>query len=162
MTVVNHDKNLPEVLPELILKKVFVMFMSNRRVTKLLLHIDDNTGLFCFYFRTKIKHHMKKHYKTILSGCIIMSVTAFCFNQTALAQCTPASASGILNINNVNTTLLNGGDGWWDLYNPKYEVPKGSGKHSMFAGGLWIGGTDSAGNIKLAAQTYRQIGRAHV
>ena len=42
--------------------------------------------------------------------------------------------------------------------NGRYEIPKGSGKHSMFAGALWIGGYDDNGQLKVAGQTYRQSG----
>lgn len=77
--------------------------------------------------------------------------------------CDPASQSMDLDINNVRTKLLNGGDMWWDLNNPKYEIPKVSDpnavrKHSLFAGALWIGGRDNGGSLKLAAMTYRQKG----
>lgn len=73
--------------------------------------------------------------------------------------CTPPSASAQLDINNVRCMLYNGGDMWWDLVgNPRYEIPKGSGKHSMFAASLWIGGLDAADQMRVAAQTYRQDG----
>jgi len=77
--------------------------------------------------------------------------------------CDPASQSVDLDINNVRTKLLNGGDMWWDLNNPKYEIPKITDpnavrKHSLFAGAIWIGGKDNGGNLKLAAMTYRQSG----
>jgi hypothetical protein len=77
--------------------------------------------------------------------------------------CEPASQSVDLDINNVRTKLLNGGDMWWDLNNPKYEVPKISDpnavrKHSLFSGAIWIGGKDNGGSLKLAAMTYRQRG----
>ena len=37
------------------------------------------------------------------------------------------------------------------------EIPKNSGKHTVFTGQLWVGGIDSAsGNVYAAAQTYRQ------
>jgi len=77
--------------------------------------------------------------------------------------CEPATQSADLDINNVRTKILNGGDMWWDLNNPKYEVPKVTDanavrKHSMFSGALWIGGLDDGGNLKLAAMTYRQRG----
>ncbi|HMT29555.1 MAG TPA: hypothetical protein PKD91_09780, partial [Bacteroidia bacterium] len=74
------------------------------------------------------------------------------------ALCSPATSQTELNINNVRTTILAGADMWWDLSNAKYEVPVGSGKHSLFAGSLWIGGIDGGGQIKVAAQTYRQSG----
>src|SRR5690606_20804150 len=54
--------------------------------------------------------------------------------------------------------ILGSGDMWWDLNDAKYEVPKNSNKHSMFAGALWLGGYDEANQLKLAAMTYRQTG----
>lgn len=79
------------------------------------------------------------------------------------ANCLPSSASAELNINNVRCLLHNGGDMWWDLTNnPRYEVPKVSNpadaRHSAFAASLWIGGIDNDGNLRVAAQTYRQSG----
>jgi hypothetical protein len=75
------------------------------------------------------------------------------------ASCRPASAQTDLDINNVRTTIYNGGDMWWDLTNsPRYEIPKGSRAHSSFASSLWIGGLDAGGQLKVAAQTYRQSG----
>ena len=77
--------------------------------------------------------------------------------------CEPATQTVDMDINNVRTKLLNGGDMWWDLNNPKYEVPKVKDptavrKHSLFSGAIWIGGKDNGGNLKLAAMTYRQRG----
>ncbi len=79
------------------------------------------------------------------------------------STCDPASQSVDLDVNNVRTKLLNGGDMWWDLNNPKYEIPKINDpnavrKHSLFSGAIWIGGKDNGGNLKLAAMTYRQFG----
>jgi hypothetical protein len=77
------------------------------------------------------------------------------------ANCRPATAQRDLDINNVRTTILNGGDMWWNLSNARYEIPKVQtgqvAKHSMFAGALWIGGVTS-GNLRIAGQTYRQGG----
>lgn len=80
------------------------------------------------------------------------------------ATCNPASAQIDLDINNVRTTLLNGGDMWWDLNDARYEIPKidppGSAPsiHSLFAGAIWMGGIDAGNQLKIAAQTYRQSG----
>lgn len=75
------------------------------------------------------------------------------------SDCLPPSASAQLDINNVRTLLHNGGDMWWDLVGePRYEVPKGGNRHSMFASSLWIGGLDESGQLRVAAQTYRQSG----
>jgi hypothetical protein len=78
--------------------------------------------------------------------------------------CAAPTSFAQLDINNVRTTLMNGGDMWWDLVgNPRYEVPKNNTvgatpKHALFAGAIWIGGYDGGGQLRLAAQTYRQTG----
>jgi len=75
------------------------------------------------------------------------------------AGCTPATGKMDLNLNNVKCRINTGGDMWWDLQgNALYEVPKGSGKMSMYSASLWIGGVDVNGQLKLAALRYRQIG----
>ena len=63
------------------------------------------------------------------------------------SDCEPASAQADLDINNVRTRILNGGDMWWDLSNARYEIPKlqdlnAVRKNSLFAGAIWIGGED--------------------
>jgi len=79
--------------------------------------------------------------------------------EAAEENCIPATAQTDLDINNVRAKILNGGDMWWDLVsNARYEIPINSKKHSLFASSLWIGGIDAGGQLKLAAQTYRQTG----
>ncbi|MCX6189194.1 MAG: hypothetical protein NTW54_06275, partial [Bacteroidetes bacterium] len=77
--------------------------------------------------------------------------------------CARPTAQAILDINNVRTTILNGGDMWWDLNSAKYEIPKVTDPNqrklnSIFSGSLWIGGLDGSSNLKIAANTYRQNG----
>lgn len=43
-------------------------------------------------------------------------------------------------------------------FNASYEIPKGSGKHSMFMGSIWMSGLDNGGNLYTAGQTYRERG----
>ncbi|MBE9467244.1 MAG: T9SS type A sorting domain-containing protein [Bacteroidetes bacterium] len=74
------------------------------------------------------------------------------------AGCVPASAMTYLDLNNVRALILNGGDMWWDLSKAKYEVPKGSGKMSLYAGAIWIGGVDVNGQLRMAAQMHRNEG----
>lgn len=78
-------------------------------------------------------------------------------------DCDPATQQADLDVNNVRTRILNGGDMWWDLSNARYEVPKiedinSVRKNSLFSGAIWIGGEDGGGNLRLAAMTYRQRG----
>ncbi|OFY67255.1 MAG: hypothetical protein A3H98_02025 [Bacteroidetes bacterium RIFCSPLOWO2_02_FULL_36_8] len=76
-----------------------------------------------------------------------------------LSGCANPTGEEYLDINNVRAMVLTGGDMWWDgLQNPHYEIPKGSGKMSLFTGALWLGGVDDGNNLKIAAQTYRQNG----
>ncbi len=78
------------------------------------------------------------------------------------ADCAASRSETDMSINNVRARLLGGGDVWWDLSVGRYVVPKvdpASGLDevsSIFAGAVWLGGFDPVGNLKLAAQTYRQ------
>jgi hypothetical protein len=57
-----------------------------------------------------------------------------------------------LDINNVKASVHTSGSLFWDLGGTsKYEVPKGSGKTSTFAEGVWIGGYDSQKNLHISA-----------
>lgn len=77
------------------------------------------------------------------------------------AGCKPATAAIDLDINNVRSRVMTGGDMWWNqgTNTPSYEVPKGQGKHSLFAGSCWIGGIDGNGQLKVAAQLFRNNGQ---
>jgi hypothetical protein len=75
------------------------------------------------------------------------------------ASCNKSTAQTDLDINNIRTKIFINGDMWWDLIGTAtYEIPKGSGKHSLFAGAVWVGGYDNSGQLRVAAQTYRQSG----
>ncbi|MFH2141900.1 MAG: hypothetical protein ABIJ97_05725 [Bacteroidota bacterium] len=73
--------------------------------------------------------------------------------------CVQGSSSIFLDLNNVRSLIHTGGDMWWDLQGEaSYEVPKGSGKMSLFAGGIWIGGVDLNGQLRSCAVRYRSAG----
>ena len=76
------------------------------------------------------------------------------------AGCSPAQSNTQFYVNNVRTSAETGGNTWYDRGNglPFYEVPAGEGNHAIFAGALWMGGVDPAGNLKLAAIRFRQLG----
>ncbi len=73
-------------------------------------------------------------------------------------SCPEITAQADLDVNNVRAMLLGSADMWWDMANARYEIPKGGGVHAIFAGSLWIGAIDNLGQLKVAAQTYRQTG----
>jgi hypothetical protein len=84
-------------------------------------------------------------------------------NQVTLraGDCLPGASRYDQQINNVRAALLSSGDVWWDLNDAVYIVPKvqpGTGAKavsSIFTGGVWLGGKDPQGNLKLAATLYR-------
>lgn len=82
-------------------------------------------------------------------------------NEKSLAAgCVTPAGRTIFEYNNVRCMVFTGGDMWWDLQgNAFYEVPKGSGKMALFAGAIWIGGTDVNGQLRVAAARYRQVGQ---
>ena len=69
------------------------------------------------------------------------------------APCNEPTAQTDLQINNVRARIFSGGDMWWDQNESagtaQYEIPKGTGKTSLFAGSVWIGGYDATGNLRL-------------
>ena len=58
-------------------------------------------------------------------------------------------ASFNISINNIKATVLNGGDLFspFAVTNGTFEVPKGSGKSTILAAALWIGGRDVQDNV---------------
>ncbi|MFT6335969.1 MAG: hypothetical protein ACJATI_002724 [Halioglobus sp.] len=73
-------------------------------------------------------------------------------------NCQPAQANADLEINNVRARLLTGGDIWWNKEDGRYIVPKPAPGFdevsAIFAGGVWIGGVDPNGSLKLAGVQY--------
>jgi len=80
--------------------------------------------------------------------------------QAKADACSPAQAQQQFFMNNVRTAAETAGNTWYDRAAglPFYEVPAEGGNHAIFAGALWMGGTDPAGNLKLAAIRFRQVG----
>jgi hypothetical protein len=75
------------------------------------------------------------------------------------AACTRPTNQYDMQINNVRSRMHVGGHVWSDA---AYIVPKPApgelAVSALFAGGVWIGGKDRAGNTKLSAATYRSLG----
>lgn len=77
-----------------------------------------------------------------------------------VAGCEPATAIARLDFNNVSARIENGGTLWLNRGSTvaDYEVPKGGGIRSIFAGSLWMAGLSPNGQLKLAATTFRTQG----
>jgi len=74
------------------------------------------------------------------------------------ADCAPALAHSILEVNNLQAHVGAGGEIFFDAgaNSGGYEVPKNSGIYSIFAGANWMGALNEEGNLKIAATTYRK------
>ena len=64
--------------------------------------------------------------------------------------------SQTINANNILTSMHSTGQLFWDFNNAQFLVPyDGFGSPAaIFAGGLWMGGIDPAGNLRQVAVTY--------
>ncbi len=71
-----------------------------------------------------------------------------------------AIAGDYLNINNIKARVNAAGDLFSDFTftGTQFEVPKGSGKGTIYGSNLWFGGYDAGGQLHIAGQTYRQTG----
>ena len=80
--------------------------------------------------------------------------------QVKAAACAPATGMRDLEWNNVKAKIETGGNLWTDRANSRaaYEVPKGGGVSSLYAGALWLGGRSPDQQLKLAAITFRANG----
>ena len=88
---------------------------------------------------------MKKLYTII----ILTLIVGFAKSQTLNGD--------YLDINNVKAPIAADG-GLFQYGTSGTEVPIGSGKTTLYSSALWIGGYDAGGQLKMAAQTYRQNG----
>ena len=80
--------------------------------------------------------------------------------QLRSAACAPATALRNIEWNNVRALIETGGSLWQDraTSSASYEVPKGGGVSSLYAGALWMGGISPDQQLKLAALTFRGRG----
>ena len=76
---------------------------------------------------------------------------------TARVNCAGALSPIDQDINNVRARL-NIGDVWWNGGDGRYIIPKVAPGEpevsSIYSSGIWLGGFDDSGNLKLAAQQY--------
>ncbi|HYG49389.1 MAG TPA: T9SS C-terminal target domain-containing protein, partial [Flavobacteriales bacterium] len=80
---------------------------------------------------------------------------------TRAATCAPGTSRQLMEFNNVSALLEQGGLLFLDrsLSKPTYEVPKGSGVKAIYGNSLWMGGTDTNNNLRVAAiVNFRQTG----
>jgi len=74
-----------------------------------------------------------------------------------LALAFNSSQAQVLDVNNVGAGIFSNGSLFFNGSASTFEVPRGSGKTTVFASNLWIGGY-SGGQLHVGAQTYAQAG----
>jgi hypothetical protein len=140
---------------------------------------SNNLQLYCIqvddvnYANTNLQNGINTNISSFSNNCGneiygCMDSTVFNYNPNATIA-TPINcmypysqwgpqAKSTFDINGIETEV--GPAAFFFDYNngPSYEVPKGLDKHTLFAHEFWIGGIDDGGQLRLAAQTYRQSG----
>lgn len=71
--------------------------------------------------------------------------------------CAPGNATAFVDLNNVRALIGTRG-GKWTGSGASYEIPKGSLRHSIYAGGIWVAGVDVNGQLRVAARTFTSGG----
>ncbi len=114
---------------------------------------------------------MKKQFIALVLGLTVMASNALAYlgpndkagkkpSKPTLkgANCSPATARLFMEFNDVKALIEQGGSMFQNRQAnvASYEVPKGSNRFAIYAGALWMGGTDVNGQLKLAALKFRQ------
>lgn len=94
-----------------------------------------------------------------MKNLLLLFGLLFC-QQTIFAQnCANAQSQIDIHGNNIQARILNGGDLFTDFANaqffPNPDPNSLDNPATIFAAGLWMGGVDPGGNLKLAAVDYR-------
>ncbi len=84
----------------------------------------------------------------------------FCIAFTRLSAQTSFNTLDSVDVNNINAAVLVHGDMWWQPDSGKFHCyfPADSTKNISGPGAIWMSGYDAAGQLHIAAQTYRQNG----
>lgn len=87
----------------------------------------------------------------ILLSSLVLSISAITHSQINTVS---------LAANNNNVLLSDAGIMFTSIANnfPGFEVPAGSGKNVAYTAGIWIGGFDVNGQLKMSAQSYTAFG----
>lgn len=57
-----------------------------------------------------------------------------------------------ISVSNIKTMFNGSGAMFWDYEDTQFNVPKDAPTSTIFASGLWLGGYDNGGNLKIAAE----------
>jgi hypothetical protein len=94
--------------------------------------------------------------KNLIFVCLCFLLS---FSSSTAQDCAGGkSRQDMRGVNAMRAAFLNGGDMFWDLADAQFGLEAQGNRpftNTIFAGGLWMGGKDQLGNLKLAASNYR-------
>jgi len=96
--------------------------------------------------------------KNLSHHLILFLFFAFFALSVSAQDCTPPNKMTEISVNNIRALLKSNGAHFFANSIAQFEVPKGSGKTSFFAGVLWLGAMDEQNSLHVAAVRYGQIG----
>src|SRR5690606_35759752 len=88
---------------------------------------------------------------------LIFLIAASSASAQSPGTCELGTARTELDVNGVRARLYNKGNLFFDGGDPNYEIPPGSGTHSIFAAGIWMVGHVND-ELRLAAANYAPRG----
>ena len=96
--------------------------------------------------------------KNLSHHLILFLFFAFVSLNVSAQDCTPPNKTAEISVNNIRALLKTNGAHFFDSTGSQFEVPKGSGKTSLFSGALWLGAMDEQDNLHVAAMKFGQDG----
>ncbi len=98
-------------------------------------------------------------YDSIVNGSYILRDSAGAFsNGQIIIRINDAAHFDVLDINNISAIISPFGSHFWNLETAHFEVPKGSGKHSIFTHNVWIGGINDGDTLCTAIERNTRTG----
>jgi len=100
------------------------------------------------------------HHQIISSSnhLILFLFFVFVSINVSAQDCTPPDKTAEISVNNIRALLKTNGAHFFDGTGSQFEVPKGSGKTSLFSGALWLGAMDEQDKLHVAAMRFGQDG----
>jgi len=100
------------------------------------------------------------HHQIITSShhLILFLFFAFFSLNVSAQDCTPPNKTAEISVNNIRALLKTNGAHFCYNSTAQFEVPKGSGKTSLFSGALWLAAMDEQDKLHVAAMRFGQSG----
>ena len=127
-----------------------------------IMHAGQSPGAYVTFFNDRIQYHSNYYFEgTDTVFYTVKDITNGMISNTGYLIATVDNpGKEYLDVNNIRAMINSYGYQFCDLteYTPWFEVPKGSGRSSLFSMSLWMGGLAGDTSLHVAAENYRQTG----